>query len=156
MGRRVLKFDGAFGPEGCGGGFAADYKKRGRGFAAGCVEGLYSLRSGGDSGSAAEGGGGALGAFIIHGAKGAKPCQQPADSRQPIADSRQPTAGSRPASHFFIFTYSSPISSITAFPPVRSVKKRICFSPFSGRQRNSSTTLSVKSRFLTIMSLSLI
>ena len=29
MGRRVLKFDGAFGPEGCGGGFAA-----------GCVEGL--------------------------------------------------------------------------------------------------------------------
>ena len=27
MGRRVLKFDGAFGPEGCGGGFAADYKK---------------------------------------------------------------------------------------------------------------------------------
>ena len=35
MGRRVLKFDGAFGPEGCGGGFAA-----------GCIEGLYiaSLR----------------------------------------------------------------------------------------------------------------
>ena len=31
MGRRVLKFDGALGPEGCGGGFAADYKKRGRG-----------------------------------------------------------------------------------------------------------------------------
>ena len=29
MGRRVLKFDGAFGPEGCGGGFAADYKKAG-------------------------------------------------------------------------------------------------------------------------------
>ena len=29
MGRRVLKFDGALGPEGCGGGFAADYKKRG-------------------------------------------------------------------------------------------------------------------------------
>ena len=27
MGRRVLKFDGALGPEGCGGGFAADYKK---------------------------------------------------------------------------------------------------------------------------------
>ena len=26
MGRRVLRFDGAFGPEGCGGGFAADYK----------------------------------------------------------------------------------------------------------------------------------
>ena len=29
MGRRVLKFDGAFGPEGGGGGFAADYKKAG-------------------------------------------------------------------------------------------------------------------------------
>ncbi len=29
MGRRVLKFDGAFGPEGRGGGFAADYKKAG-------------------------------------------------------------------------------------------------------------------------------
>ena len=28
---------------------AADYKKRGRGSAAGCVEGLCSLRSGGDS-----------------------------------------------------------------------------------------------------------
>ena len=40
MGRRVLKFDGAFGPEGCGGGFAADYKKRGAAGAAGCVEGL--------------------------------------------------------------------------------------------------------------------
>ena len=26
-GRKVLRFDGAFGPEGCGGGFAADYKK---------------------------------------------------------------------------------------------------------------------------------
>ena len=35
--------------EGCGGGFAADFKKRGRGSAAGCVEGLCSLRSGGDS-----------------------------------------------------------------------------------------------------------
>ena len=42
MGRRVLKFDGAFGPEGCGGGFAADYKKRGGAAdAAGCVEGLW-------------------------------------------------------------------------------------------------------------------
>ena len=30
MGRRVLKFDGAFGPEGCGGGSAADYKKEAR------------------------------------------------------------------------------------------------------------------------------
>ena len=29
MGRRVLKFDGAFGPEGCGGGFAASFIKRG-------------------------------------------------------------------------------------------------------------------------------
>ena len=30
---KVLKFDGAFGPESCGGGFAADYKKgRGSGF----------------------------------------------------------------------------------------------------------------------------
>ena len=29
MGRRGLKFDGAFGPEGCGGGSAADYKKAG-------------------------------------------------------------------------------------------------------------------------------
>ena len=29
MGRRVLKFDGAFDPEGCDGGFAADYKKAG-------------------------------------------------------------------------------------------------------------------------------
>ena len=27
MGRRILKFDGAFGPEGGGGGSAADYKK---------------------------------------------------------------------------------------------------------------------------------
>ena len=40
MGRRVRKFDGAFGPEGCGGGFAASFIKKGRGFAAGCVEGL--------------------------------------------------------------------------------------------------------------------
>ena len=29
MGRRVLKFDGAFGPEGCGGGSAAGKKERG-------------------------------------------------------------------------------------------------------------------------------
>lgn len=35
MGRRVLKFDGAFGPEGCGGGFAA-----------GCVEGLHPFAQG--------------------------------------------------------------------------------------------------------------
>ena len=48
MGRRVLKFDGAFGPEGCGGGFAADFEAKGRGSAAGCIEGLCSLRSGGD------------------------------------------------------------------------------------------------------------
>ena len=48
-GRRVLKFDGAFGPEGCSGGFAADFEAKGRGSAAGCIEGLCSLRSGGDS-----------------------------------------------------------------------------------------------------------
>lgn len=35
MGRRVLKFDGAFGPEGCGGGFAA-----------GCVEWLHRFAQG--------------------------------------------------------------------------------------------------------------
>ena len=35
MGRRVRKFDGAFGPEGCGGGFAA-----------GCVEGLHRFAQG--------------------------------------------------------------------------------------------------------------
>ena len=35
MGRRVLKFDGAFGPKGCGGGFAA-----------GCVEGLHRFAQG--------------------------------------------------------------------------------------------------------------
>ena len=39
-GRRVLKFDGAIGTEGCGGGFAAELKKGGAAFAAGCVEGL--------------------------------------------------------------------------------------------------------------------
>ncbi len=39
-GRRALKFDGAFGPEGCGGGFAADFDAKGRGFAAGCAEGF--------------------------------------------------------------------------------------------------------------------
>ena len=32
--------------EGCGGGFAADYKKRGRGSAAGCVEGLHRFAQG--------------------------------------------------------------------------------------------------------------
>ena len=68
MGRRGLKFDGAFGPEGCGGGSAADYKKgarlrRGlcRKFVKGKVDGpssrrlwppvgggLCSLRSGGN------------------------------------------------------------------------------------------------------------
>ena len=32
-GRRVLKFDGAFGPEGCGGGFAADFEAKERGSA---------------------------------------------------------------------------------------------------------------------------
>ena len=39
-GWRVLKFDGPLGPEGCGGGFAAELKKGGAAFAAGCVEGL--------------------------------------------------------------------------------------------------------------------
>ena len=29
-GRKVLRFDGAFGPEGCGGGFAAIFKKGAR------------------------------------------------------------------------------------------------------------------------------
>ena len=32
MGRRFLKFDGAFGPEGCGGGSAADFEAKGRGW----------------------------------------------------------------------------------------------------------------------------
>ena len=31
----------AFQAEGCGGGFAADFEEKGRGFAAGCVEGLW-------------------------------------------------------------------------------------------------------------------
>ncbi len=44
-GRKVLKFDGAFGPEGCGGGFAADFKK-GRGSAAGCIERLHRFAQG--------------------------------------------------------------------------------------------------------------
>ena len=43
-------------PEGCGGGFAAIFKG-GAANAAGCVEGLCSLRSGGDSACGAEGGG---------------------------------------------------------------------------------------------------
>ena len=38
-----------FQPEGCCGGFAADFKKGGAAGAAGYVEGLCSLRSGGDS-----------------------------------------------------------------------------------------------------------
>ena len=46
MGRRVLKFDGAFGPEGCDGNFAADFKKRGAAGAAGCVEGLHRFAQG--------------------------------------------------------------------------------------------------------------
>ena len=58
-GRRVLRFDGAFGPEGCGSALRAQIiKKGGAANAAGCVERLCSLRSGGDSGPAAEGGGG--------------------------------------------------------------------------------------------------
>ena len=43
--------------EGCGGGFAADFKKRGAADAAGCVEGLRCYRLGGDSACGAEGGG---------------------------------------------------------------------------------------------------
>ena len=34
----------ALGAEGCGGGFAADFKKRGAAGAAGCVEGLWRER----------------------------------------------------------------------------------------------------------------
>ena len=47
--------EGSEGSEGGGGGFAADFEEKGRGSAAGCVEGLHRFRSGGDSGSAAEG-----------------------------------------------------------------------------------------------------
>ena len=43
-GRRVLRFDGAFGPEGCCGCFAASFIKRGAAGAAGCVEGLCPHR----------------------------------------------------------------------------------------------------------------
>ena len=41
--RRFLRFLSltAFQAEGCGGGFAADFEEKGRGFAAGCVEGLW-------------------------------------------------------------------------------------------------------------------
>ena len=53
IGRRVLKFDGAFGPEGCGGGSAA-----------GCVEGLHRFAQGATA-LRAEGDGGALRAQII-------------------------------------------------------------------------------------------
>ena len=47
----------AFQAEGCGGGFAAVYKKGGAAGAAGCVEGLRRYRSGGDSACGAEGDG---------------------------------------------------------------------------------------------------
>ena len=40
--------EGSEGSEGGGGGFATDFEEKGRGSAAGCVEGLCSLRSGGD------------------------------------------------------------------------------------------------------------
>ena len=43
-----LRGPGSEGSEGGGGGFAADFEEKGRGSAAGCVEGLCSLRSGGD------------------------------------------------------------------------------------------------------------
>ena len=50
----------AFQAEGCGGGFAADFIKRGAAGAAGCVEGLCSLPLRGDSACGAEGCGIAL------------------------------------------------------------------------------------------------
>ena len=56
MGRRVLKFDGAFGPEGCGGGSAADFEEKGRGWRRGLCRRVASLRSGGDSAYDSEGG----------------------------------------------------------------------------------------------------
>ena len=53
---KVLKMDGpsaqgflsltAFQADGCGGGSAADYKKRGAAFAAGCIEGLHRFAQG--------------------------------------------------------------------------------------------------------------
>ena len=77
-----------------------------------------------------------------------------AESGHTVPLSHCPTIS--PAHYFLsIFTYSSPVSSISAFPPVRSVKKRIWVSLFPGRQRNLITTLSVKARSLTIMSVSL-
>ena len=48
MGRRVLKFDGPLAPRVVVAADAADFKEKGRGFAAGCVEGLCSLCSGAD------------------------------------------------------------------------------------------------------------
>ena len=64
-GRRVLKFDGALGPEGCGGGFAADYKKRGRGLRRRlCRRVVFASAQGGDSGSAAEGCGLPFGQYL--------------------------------------------------------------------------------------------
>ena len=65
MGRRVLKFDGAFGPEGCDGNFAADFIKKGRGWRRRLCRRVASLRSGGDSGCGAEGGGLPLRAMLI-------------------------------------------------------------------------------------------
>ena len=47
--------EGSKGSKGCGGALGAQILKKGRGSAAGCVEGLCSLRSGGDGGSAADG-----------------------------------------------------------------------------------------------------
>ena len=47
MGRRVRKFDGAFGPEGCGGGFAASFIKKGRGWRRGlCRRVVYRFAQG--------------------------------------------------------------------------------------------------------------
>ena len=71
---KVLKMDGpsaqgflsltALRAEGCGGGFAAELKKGDAADAAGCVEGLCSLRSRGDSACGAEGGGGGFAAIF--------------------------------------------------------------------------------------------
>ena len=46
-GRRVLRFDGAFGPDGCGSALRAQIKKKGGAAnAAGCVEGLHRFAQG--------------------------------------------------------------------------------------------------------------
>ena len=64
-GRRVLKFDGALGPEGCGSGFAEDYKKRGRGLRRRLCRRVVFASAQGATAFQAEGCGGALRAQII-------------------------------------------------------------------------------------------